>query len=79
MGGVMGDIHNHTHNHTTQDIVETYLLREISSRSDQFLEAAAAVQDLRASLGRAFDAVKQLRQQVCLRGGCVGGRRRRGG
>ena len=47
-----------------QDVVETYLLREIAARSDNFFEAAGVVQDLRGAVGRAYEDVKALRRTV---------------
>ena len=44
--------------------METYLLREIAARSDNFFEAAGVVQDLRGAVGRAFEDVKGLRRTV---------------
>eukprot|EP00891_Asterochloris_glomerata_P002136 jgi/Astpho2/2136/Aster-x1055 len=46
------------------DVVETYLLREIAARSDNFFEAAGVVQDLRGAVGRAYEDVKALRRTV---------------
>ncbi len=50
--------------HVSQDVVETYLLREIAARSDNFFEAAGVVQDLRGAVGRAYEDVKALRRTV---------------
>ena len=47
-----------------QDVVESYLLREIAARSDNFFEAAGVVQDLRGAVGRAYEDVKALRRTV---------------
>ena len=44
--------------------METYLLREIAARSDNFFEAAGVVQDLRGAVGRAYEDVKALRRTV---------------
>ena len=48
----------------SQDVVETYLLREIAARSDNFFEVAGVVQDLRGAVGRAYEDVKALRRTV---------------
>ncbi|KAK9830219.1 hypothetical protein WJX72_010418 [[Myrmecia] bisecta] len=46
------------------DVVETYLLREIAARSDNFFIASGVVQDLRMAIHRTYDQVKTLRQGV---------------
>lgn len=44
--------------------METYLLKEIAARSDNFFEAAGVVQDLRGATGRTYHQIKDLRYQV---------------
>ena len=55
----------HVHVHL-QDVVETHLLRDIAARSENFFQAAGAVQDLRGVLARSYVQVKALRHDVRL-------------